>query len=241
MFVQTDIQRFTHSSMSTSDSGPIRILLVDDHALVREILRKVLEEQDDIVVVGETDKGSEALAIANRVHPDLVLLDLDLGSENGLDYLPELLAVNGETRVLVLTGARDYRLLDQAVRMGAMGILSKDKPGDTLIKAIKKVHQGEIWLDRSATARLLAEMHRAERAAKNDPEVAKIQSLTDREREIITLVASAMGTKDIASKLFISEKTVRNHLASIFSKLEISDRLELVVYANRHGLAAPPQ
>lgn len=222
--------------MLTFPDKPIRVLLVDDHALVREMLRSLIEDQPEMAVVGEAQTGGEALALAATEEPDIILLDLDLGDESGLDSLPALLALNKKPRILVLTGGRDPETHRQAIYLGAMGFLLKDETGQVLIKAIKKVHEGEAWLDRSMTASVLSEITRPR---KEDPEAAKISALTEREREVIALIAEAVGTKQIADRLFISEKTVRNHLASIFSKLELSDRLELAIYAGRHGLTDP--
>jgi DNA-binding NarL/FixJ family response regulator len=222
--------------MPTFPDKPIRILLVDDHALVREMLRSLIEEQPEMAVVGEAQTGSEALSLAALEEPDIILLDLDLGGESGLDSLQALLALSKKPRILVLTGGRDPQMHRQAIYLGAMGFLLKDETAEVLIKAIKKVHEGEAWLDRSMTAAVLSEITRSK---KEDPEAAKINTLTEREREVIALIAEAVGTKQIADRLFISEKTVRNHLASIFSKLELSDRLELAIYASRHGLTDP--
>lgn len=227
--------------MPISPKKRIRILLVEDHALVREMLRAMIQDQRGMVVVGEAQNGSEALALAERERPDIILLDLDLGGENGLDLLPNLVALESKPRVLVLTGGRDSRVHEQAVAKGAMGVLLKDQTGEILLKAVKKVNEGEAWLDRAMTARVLAEITRAKEDRRLDSEAAKIKSLTEREREIIALIAIALGTKEIAARLFISEKTVRNHLASIFSKLELSDRLELAVYAIQHGLCNPAE
>lgn len=222
--------------MPTFPDKPIRVLLVDDHALVREMLRSLIEDQPEMAVVGEAQTGSEALALAEIEQPDIILLDLELIGESGLDCLPGLLALKKKPRILVLTGGRDPEEHRQAIYLGAMGFLLKDETSEVLIKAITKVHEGEAWLDRSMTASVLKEFTRAR---KEDPDAAKISALTDREREVIALIAEAAGTKQIADRLFISEKTVRNHLASIFSKLELSDRLELAIYAGRHGLTDP--
>ena len=219
----------------------IRVVVVDDHAVMREGLRMLLESDPDIKVVGEGANRAEALAAVASERPDLIILDLDLGSENGLAFLSDLAASPIEVRVLILTGTQDAELHRRAVRLGAVGVVQKSLAGKTLIKAIHKVHEGEVWLDRAMTATVLAEITQGDERKKQDPEAAKIATLTEREREIISLIGESLKTCDIANRLFISEKTVRNHLASIYSKLGVTDRFDLVIYAYKHRLARPPQ
>lgn len=217
-------------------SGVIRIVLVDDHAMVREGVRMLLEGHADLELVGEARGRAGALEAIARELPDLVLLDLDLGAESGLDLLRDLLARHPATRVLVFTGVRDGEVHRRALREGALGVVPKENAAAVLLAAIRKVHAGEAWVDRSMVASLLQEARQAR--CEEDPEAPRIALLTAREREIIGLVAQGNGTRPIAARLGISEKTVRNHLVSIYSKLEVSDRLELAIYAVRHGLAA---
>jgi len=223
--------------MPADPSGPIKILLVDDHVVVRQGLRMLIENRRDMEVVGEAGRCDEALEVASRKVPDVVLLDLDLGSGSGMDIIPQLVAMSEKVRVLVLTGVREPELHRRAVRLGAAGIIMKDLAGEMLIKAIYKVASGEVWLDRGMTAVILKELQRGSDGRRLDTEAARIDSLTPREREVISLIVKGFGTARIAKDLFISEKTVRNHLASIFEKTGVSDRLELAVYATRHGLA----
>jgi len=219
---------------------PIRILLVDDHVIVRAGLRMLIENHKGMVVVGEAGTRIDALAIAAREQPQVILLDLDMGNESGLDFLRELLDAAAEARVVMLTGVRDPEAHRRAVHLGAMGLVLKDKAAEVLIKAIEKVHAGEVWLDRSLTASVLSERSQADIGRKSDPEAGKIGSLTSREREIVGLVCEGLKNKQIADRLFISEATVRNHITSILSKLELSDRFELALYAYRQHLAKPP-
>lgn len=219
----------------------IRVLVVDDHAIVREGLRMLVESEPDIEVVGEAANRADALTLTADKGPDLVILDLDLGSENGLSFLSDLLALSEKTRVLVFTGIQDIELHRRAIRLGALGIVEKSQASKTLIKAIRKVHAGEVWLERTMTATVLGEIINRGEPKKPDLEAVKIATLTEREREIIALVGESLKTNDIASRLFISEKTVRNHLSSIYSKLGVSDRFDLAVYAYKHKLARPPQ
>ena len=226
--------------MSESIKEPIRVLLVDDHVIVRAGLRMLIENHKGMVVVGEAGTRIDALSIAAREQPEIILLDLDMGKESGLDFLRELLAAAAGARVVMLTGVRDPEAHRRAVHLGAMGLVLKDKAAEILIKAIEKVHDGEVWLDRSLTASVLSEMSHADHTRKAAPEAAKIESLTSREREIVGHVSEGLKNKQIADRLFISEATVRNHLTSILSKLDLSDRFELALYAYRHHLAKPP-
>jgi len=219
---------------------PIRILIIEDHAMVRTALRMFLDSWPKLRVVGEAANQSEALALAAREQPDVILLDLDLGDTSGLDLLPELIVAASSARVLVLTGVLDPKLHRHAVSLGAMGLVLKGKSIDILLEAIEKVHIGEVWLEPSMVANVLTEMTRKKRGKQPNSEEHKIATLTAREREVITLIGEGLRNKQIAQRLFISETTVRHHLTSIFSKLDVSERLELVIYAYRHGLAKIP-
>ncbi len=224
-------------TMSTAISPPIRVLIVDDHAVVRAGLRMLIDQDQDMKVTSLAGNRSEALAAAASDQPNIIILDLVLGDDDGLSLLPELKGIAPNSRVLVLTGLRSSDSQRKAMRAGAMGIVLKEHAAETLIKAIKKVHQGEVWLDRLTMGSVLKEMTEEKQA---DPDQEKIASLTEREREVVGLVGEGLKNKQIAAKLFISETTVTHHLSSVFSKLAVSDRLELIIYAFRHGLAKLP-
>jgi two-component system nitrate/nitrite response regulator NarL len=217
-------------------SASIRIIVIDDHALIREGLRLLLERRPGLIVVGEAANRAEALALAAREQPDIILLDLDLGSENGIDFLPELFSAAAAARVIVLTGVRDPELHQRAVRLGALGIVLKEQAGEVLLKAIEKVQAGEVWLDRTMIATILTTLVRPQAPEPVDPEALHVASLTAREREIITLIGQGFNNGQIAGRLAISKATVNHHLTSIFAKLKVSSRLELVVYLYRHDL-----
>lgn len=219
---------------------PIRIVIVDDHKVMRGGLRLLIESLAHLMIVGEAGSRAEAIPVISRELPDVVLLDLDLKGENGLDLIAEINAVSSQTQILILTGIRDDEMPQQCLRLGARGLVRKEAAADVLIKAIEKVGAGEIWFDRTMMSHVLSNMLNG-REAKQDPKMAKIESLTEREKQIIPLVCEGLKNKQIAERLFISDTTVRHHLTSIFSKLEISDRLELVIYAYRFGLGKPPQ
>ncbi len=226
--------------MSHESDTSIRILLVDDHVIVRQALRLLIESHPDMKVVAEAGTCGEALEKARREVPDIVLLDLDLGTGSGLDIIPQLVSLGESVHVLVLTGVQNPDVQRSSIRLGAVGIVEKGQAREILIKAIRKVMTGEMWLDRGMTALLIQELRRKPETLRLDSNAARIASLTPREREVISLIAQGFGTARIASDLFISQKTVRNHLASIFSKLMVADRLELAVFAVRHGLAPQP-
>ena len=225
--------------MSPGDDEPrIRILLLDDHRSVLWGLEKLIEgEHPRMQVVGKATTSAEALKLLDEVQPDIILLDLDLGGENGSNAIQSLIA-KSKAKVLVLTGSRDIAVHDAAVLAGAMGVVEKGEPAETILKAIRKVHEGEIWLDRSATGRIFLELSRNKASEAQNPEQRKIASLTPRERQIVVEIGSdaAAGSKEIAERLHISEHTLRNHIASIYEKLEVSSRLELFAYAGKHGI-----
>lgn len=198
----------------------------------------LIDQDPAMQVIGLAGNLSEALAIAAREQPDLIILDILLGDEDGLTILPELREVVKNVRVLVLTGLRGSESQRRAMLAGAMGVVLKEHAAEVLIKAINKVHHGEVWLDRLILGSVLDEMTQAPEI---DPEAAKIASLTERERNVILLIAEGLKNKQIAQRLFISETTVTHHLSSIFSKLDVSDRLELIIYAFRHKLAQLPR
>ncbi|MBA3716285.1 MAG: response regulator transcription factor [Pyrinomonadaceae bacterium] len=222
--------------MSAPDPNPIRVMIVDDHPIVSAGLRMLLESDPALSVVGEAGNSAAALALAVETQPDVILLDLDLGGESGLDILPQLLSVTEKARVIILTGLRAPETHHRALQLGAMGLVFKEKTSEILIKAIRRVHAGEVWFDRSMMGTALSKMSRAREAYELDPEVARIESLTDRECEVIMLVGEGLKNKQIAGRLYISETTVRHHLTSIFDKLQVTDRLELLIYAYRHRL-----
>jgi len=216
----------------------IRLLLVDGHAVVRAGLRMVLECHPGMTIVGEAGTCAEAVEVAMRARPGIILLDLDLGGDSALAILPDLLAACEGVRVLVLTGVRDADLHQRSLRGGAMGVVLKDKAADVVIKAIQCVHAGEAWVDRATMGRVLVDLSRPVRPP--DDKAAKVATLTGRERQVIALIAEGLKNKQIAERLFISDTTVRHHLTVIFSKLGVSDRLELLILAYRLRLVPAP-
>ncbi len=215
----------------------IKIMIIDDHEMVRTALRFLIERQPDLKVVCEGAGRDTAIPAAAKEQPDIILLDLDLGNEDGVELIPDLLAAAKNARIIALTGVQDSEIHNRAILSGAIGLLSKEKSADTLLKAIWKVYMGEAWLDPHIMASVLSEFSRQKENRKADPETVKIASLTKREREIIKLVAEGLQNRQIAERLNISISTVRHHLTSIFDKLDIANRFELIIYSYRHGLA----
>lgn len=213
----------------------IRILLIDSQTIVRSAVRLLIDSAAGLTVIGEVANAAESLAVTAREQPDVILFSIK--EESDLDFLPELIAGAKQTRVMVLMGPRDSKIHQQAIRLGATGVVSMDTRPKTFLKAIEKVYMGEIWLNRSMTLNVLAGFINTNREV--NPDATKIAALTKREHEIIALIGEGLKNKQISARLFISEATVRHHLTSIFDKLEVSDRLELIIYAYRHGLAKP--
>jgi two-component system, NarL family, nitrate/nitrite response regulator NarL len=218
----------------------IRIVIVNDQLVVREGLRMLLENHPGMKVVGMASSRAEALEIAANQTCDLIILDLELGGHNALSFLPQLREAAKSARVLVLTAVRDTETHQKAAQLGAMGVVLKDDAADRLLKAIEKVYEGEAWLDRLTLGKLLWRLSSHEKESL-DPHEKKISSLTDRELQVIALIALGLKNRQIAERLFISPTTVTHHLSSIYSKLGVSDRLELVVYAFANKLAKMPE
>ena len=224
--------------MSQTSPNPIQVLLIDDHQSFLWGMVKLIEsDSPNTKVIGTASDIAEALAILEREQPDVILLDIDLGGVNSLDSIP-LLHNATNALVLILTGARDAETHERAVLAGARGVVQKEAPAEMILKAIRKVYEGEIWLDRVTTARVFSKLlnHSSNQVS---PEAARIASLTGREREIVdVMIKQGHSTnKQIAVHLNMSEHTLRNHLSSIYSKLEVENRLELVMYAVKHHMS----
>lgn len=214
----------------------IRILLIDDHKSFMDGLAMVINSQDPAMeVVGMASNRTEALAAVGELKPDLILMDIDLGDVSSLDFLPELLEKTS-AKVLMLTGLQNPDLHDDAIVKGANGVLLKGDSAKVILKAIERVNAGEIWVSNTMLKRVLEQIKNSKKQI--DPEAAKIANLTAREREIINALLTFDGStnEEIARQLFISTSTLKNHLTTIYSKLDVKNRLQLMKYALNHKI-----
>jgi len=216
----------------SKNRSSIRILIADDHAMFRDGLRKLLEAADDVEIVGEASNGFECTKLLAQLKPDILLLDLRMPEKGGLGVLEEVKFDSLLTRVIVLTAADDERDVVRAMRLGARGIVLKQSASDLLLKSIRKVHDGEIWLDGHMTGRVIDAFKKSSESGQRQEKPL----LSNREKQVVQLAAQGFRNREIGEKLFISEQTVKNHLRNIFDKLGVSDRLELVLYAIHHRL-----
>jgi len=220
----------------------IRIVIADDHPIVRDGLRKLLSLEDDFEIVGEANDGREVLDIIQEVEPDVLLLDLRMPNLDGLSTLQAMQQTGKRTRVIILTASEDKNEFVQAMKLGCSGIVLKQTAPELIVKSIRKVNAGEIWLDSHTTAAVMRQFATAAEAAgaNGSGKTRERSPLSTREREIVQLVAQGYKNKEMAEKMFISEQTVKNHLHNIFDKLGVSDRLELALYAIHKGLHLNP-
>jgi DNA-binding NarL/FixJ family response regulator len=224
--------------MSMLTDKTIRVLLIDDHRSVLWGLEKLIESQyPRMQVIGKFTSFAEASTELEKLQPDIVLLDLDLGVEHGIDVIPRMIPLT-KAKILILTGSRDTAMHDKAIIAGAKGILEKENSAELILTAIQQVHEGQLWMDQARMGRIIQELSKKKSDEEKSPERKKIDSLTQRERKIILAVTTRAGAtgSDVAKVLHISESTLRNHLSSIYTKLELSNRLELWDYAYKNGL-----
>ena len=214
-------------------TSPIRVVLVDDQALFRAGVRMVIDSQDDLEVVGEASDGREAIEVVRATRPDIVLMDVRMPVMDGLTATAEILREPRAPRVVVLTTFDLDEAAARAIQRGASGFLLKDSDPEFLLSAVRTVHAGSAVITAQATRELFA--HIAEGGAK-EPVPASFASLTDREREIFALAAGGLSNAEIAEREYLSEATVKTHVSRILTKLALRDRVQLVVFAYRHGL-----
>jgi two-component system nitrate/nitrite response regulator NarL len=230
-------QEVVDEKLLEAGSLPIRILISDDHPIVRDGLRKLLSLEEDLEVVGEAGDGEATVLLVEKLDPDVLLLDIRMPGVDGFGALQRLQKLNKRTRVIILTASEDKNEFVQAMKMGCSGIVLKQTAADLIIKSIRRVHAGEIWLDSNTTAAVMRQFASPLDGAPQPGMRARERSpLSNREREIVALVAQGYKNKEMAEKMFISEQTVKNHLHNIFDKLGVSDRLELALYAIHKGL-----
>jgi DNA-binding NarL/FixJ family response regulator len=217
---------------------PIRVLIADDHALFRRGLEMVLEEEAGIALVGQASDGAEAVQKAGEALPDVVLMDIRMPKINGIEAARQMKDIAPSAKIVILTISDEEEDLFEAIRAGASGYLLKDIPLDEVAEAVRSVHGGQSLINPSMAGKLLSEFATlARRDAEEEPaKHAPAPKLTDREMEVLRLVARGMNNRDIAKELFISENTVKNHVRNILEKLQIHSRMEAVMIAVREKL-----
>src|SRR5712672_3621859 len=225
-----------NSEGAEKKKATVRIVIADDHPIVRDGLKKLLLLEDDFEIVGEAGDGREVLDKVQEPDPDVLLLDLRMPNLDGLSALQALQQTNKRTRVIILTASEDKNEFVQAMKLGCSGIVLKQTAPDLIVKSIRKVHSGEIWLDSHTTAAVMRQFSTPMESTPLGGRDRDRSPLSQREREIVVLVAQGFKNKEMAEKMFISEQTVKNHLHNIFDKLGVSDRLELALYAIHKGL-----
>jgi DNA-binding NarL/FixJ family response regulator len=209
---------------------PLRVLLVDDHEVVRQGLASLLKATDDIVVAGEAGSVREAVAEADRIRPDVVVMDVRLADGSGIEATREIRAMRPETQVLMLTSFADDEALFASLMAGAAGYVLKQVRSGELIRAIRAVGQGQSLLDPAVTKSVLDRLRRGKHLMKDE----KLARLSPQEERILTLVADGKTNKEIGVELHLAEKTVKNYVSSILSKLEVARRAEAAAYLARH-------
>ena len=219
-----------------TETRKIRVLIADDHALVRSGLRSILETEDEIEVVGEASDGHEALAIAQELLPDVILMDIKMGDWDGVTATRRVRNSVPSSRVIVLTNYDEDELVFSSIRAGASGYLLKEVTGSQLTNAIRTVADGFSLIYPSVAKRVLDEFGRLRGGERTTSEDEGYNDLTTREREVLKLVASGRANKEIAATLGISERTVKTHISNIFSKLELTDRTQAALYFHNRGL-----
>jgi DNA-binding NarL/FixJ family response regulator len=217
--------------VSDTEIGRIRILVADDHPVYRDGLRALAARSPDLELVGEAANGTDAVAMAEQTLPDVILMDLRMPGMTGIEATRAILDRRPETRILILTMSEDDDSLFAAMRAGARGYLPKDADSEELIRAIRAAALGEVIFGASIASRLQA-FFAPTRARAADP----FPELTEREDEVLELIAQGRSNHDIAARLQISDKTVRNHVANVFNKLRVADRAQAIVRAREAGL-----
>ncbi|MFF2527033.1 response regulator [Streptomyces liangshanensis] len=207
----------------------IRVLLVDDHQVVRRGLRTFLEVQDDIEVVGEASDGAEGVARAEELRPDVVLMDIKMPGTDGIEALRTLRDLQNPAKVLIVTSFTEQRTVVPALRAGASGYVYKDVDPEALAGAIRSVHAGHVLLQPEVAGALLAQDNPGGGQGRGT-------TLTEREREVLTLIADGRSNREIARALVLSEKTVKTHVSNILMKLDLADRTQAALWAVRHGI-----
>lgn len=219
---------------------PIRILIADDHAVVREGLAAILSAQPDLALVGVATNGMEAVTLAERLKPDVILMDLVMPQMDGLAAIQAIRATHPDARILVLTSFADDERVFPAIKAGAMGYLLKDTPREGLLQAIRQVAQGQVSLHPTIVRRMMREISQPSRptatGAPVSDEADVIEALTERELETLRLIARGLSNQEMAAVMGIHENTVAKYVSAVLAKLRLSNRTQAALYAIRRGL-----
>lgn len=217
-----------------TDTNKITLIIADDHMLIREGLKQLLELEGDISVVAQAGNGQEAIEKTLEYKPDILLLDINMPEINGIDILRRLKDVGANTKVIILTIHDDKEYLFATIKIGADGYILKDSDANSLIRAIRDVNSGRTYIQPNLAKMMVDELNYKDE--ESNGMLKKIRSLTKREYEVLTLIAEGLNNKDIADKLFISEKTVKNHVSSIFKKIGVNDRIQAAIFAFKNNI-----
>jgi len=214
-------------------SNTIKVMIVDDHELIREGLSKIIDMENDIDIVYKAKSGIEALEVIKDIKPDVILLDINMGELNGIETLKKIKASGSKTKIIMLTVYDDVEYISQSVNLGANGYVLKDSDSDTLIKTIKIVNDGGSYIQPTLATQLIKHMT-TEKKSTSDKKLLDL--LTRRELIVMKEISSGLNNKSISKKLNISEKTVKNHVSSILKKLELQDRTQVAIYAIKNKI-----
>ncbi|KAB3529021.1 response regulator [Alkaliphilus serpentinus] len=209
----------------------IHILLVDDHSMVRQGLKQILELEEDLAIVGQAGNGEDAIKLVQTLKPDIVLLDINMPLLNGIQTLRRLKDINKTTKIIMLTFHGDQEYLFETINLGANGYVLKDAESESLVKAIREVYRGGSYIHPTLAYNLASDNNKV-----NNNKILSDIKLTRREYEVLTLIADGLNNKEIASSLYISEKTVKNHVSNIFKKINVNDRTQAAIYAYKHNI-----
>jgi DNA-binding NarL/FixJ family response regulator len=223
-----------------SEDDKIRVLVVDDHTVVRQGLRMFIEMQSDMEVVGEGSNGVEAVEMAARLEPDVILLDLVMPEMGGIEATRRILERTPQAHVLILTSFGEDEQVFPAIRAGAQGYLLKDIQPNELVQAVRAAYQGKVQLHPNVARRLMTavSVDAPAREAKLSNQGRELGGLTEREREVLDLIARGLSNREIAEKMVISEKTVKTHVSNLLDKLGLEDRTRAAIWALKHGMGS---
>jgi DNA-binding NarL/FixJ family response regulator len=221
----------TPPGADVNDTAPIRVLIVDDHAVVRTGLKVFLDLQPDMEVVGEAADGSEGVAMARRLEPDVILMDLLMPNMDGVTAIGRIKAERPETEIVTMTSFIEEEKVTSALEAGASGYVLKDAEAEEVATAVRAAYAGEVHLD-PAVARLLAQRMRDRKSPKDE----LAEPLTEREKDVLSLLGQGMSNKDIGATLFITERTARTYVSNILGKLGLASRTQAALYAVEHKL-----